>query len=108
MPLAASQLLFGGRVFASRVVLAPINTGFANEGRPTIELLRFHRERSGSGIGLSIVGNVSVSMTGRSNSGTAVMRLDTIESFREVASAIRSRGSMAGIQLAYSPARLSP
>lgn len=96
-----------GRTIPSRVLLAPINTGFAERGRPTDDLLRFHEARSGPGIGISMVGNVAVSDSAATNSGTLVLNASSeLDQYSRIASRIKSRGSLAGIQLASSPALL--
>ena len=93
----------------SRVLLAPINTGFAEDGVPTARLVRFHELRSDSSIGISMVGNVAVSNEGLSNQNTLVLQNHgSIAVYRDLADRIRSRGSLPGIQLAYSPSSLEP
>jgi 2,4-dienoyl-CoA reductase-like NADH-dependent reductase (Old Yellow Enzyme family) len=92
-----------GWTLPSRVLLAPINTGFAEKGLPTDKMSAFHAARSGPHIGISMVGNVAVAEGAANNSGTAVLAdPDAVPSFGAVAGAIRHRGSLAGIQLAHS------
>lgn len=93
----------------SRLLLAPINTGFTVRGRPSYRLLRFHKERSSSAIGISMVGNVAVEPSGRTNDRTAVLRArDDIARFAVLARAIHRRGSLSGIQVASAPTDLAP
>jgi 2,4-dienoyl-CoA reductase-like NADH-dependent reductase (Old Yellow Enzyme family) len=93
----------------SRILLAPINTGYAQNGLPTPRLIRFQELRSDSSIGISMVGNVAVSDRGLSNENTLVLDdAASIGAYRELAERIRSRGSLPGIQLAYSPSSLQP
>jgi 2,4-dienoyl-CoA reductase-like NADH-dependent reductase (Old Yellow Enzyme family) len=93
----------------SRVLLAPINTGYAQNGLPTPRLVRFHELRSDSSIGISMVGNVAVSSRGISNERTLVLQDDaSVTAYRELAERIRRNGSLAGIQLAYCPSSLKP
>jgi 2,4-dienoyl-CoA reductase-like NADH-dependent reductase (Old Yellow Enzyme family) len=102
-------MLWRGWNIPSRIVLAPINTGFAHLGRPSLDLVRFHRERSGRAIGISMLGNVSVTATGASNPTTAVLRTPAdVGRFAVIARAIRRRGSLPAIQLASAPRELSP
>lgn len=103
-----SPIVIGGQTLPSRILLAPINTGFAVAGNPTADLIRFHEARSGPEIGISTVGNVSVSVDGSTNSTTAVLnRYSMLDQYRRVVDAVRFRGSLSGIQLASSPL-LSP
>lgn len=93
----------------SRVLLAPINTGYAENGLPTPRLVRFHELRSDSSIGVNIVGNAAVSASGLSNKNTLVLQCGTsVGAYRELAEKIRKRGSLPGIQLAYSPLSIQP
>src|SRR5688572_2796312 len=64
-------------VLPSRILFAPINTGFTRLGRPTKRLVSFHVERSGPSIGVSIVGNVAVEPDARANAGTALLTSET-------------------------------
>jgi 2,4-dienoyl-CoA reductase-like NADH-dependent reductase (Old Yellow Enzyme family) len=98
-----------GHTLQSRVFLAPINTGFARNGRPSANLVDFHRRRSGPAIGVSMVGNVSVSSSSVTNGRTVVLsEAATLSRFAVLARAITANGSLAGIQLAYCPADLRP
>jgi 2,4-dienoyl-CoA reductase-like NADH-dependent reductase (Old Yellow Enzyme family) len=93
----------------SRVLLAPINTGYTTRSLPTSRLVRFHRERSGPAIGISMVGNVAVEASARTNDHTAVLRSNRdIPRFAVLARTISRRGSLPGIQLASAPAHLFP
>ncbi len=92
-----------------RIVLAPINTGFTREGRPTARLNRFHRVRSGTGIGISVVGNVAVASSGKTNHNTAVLSRENDRArFAVIARSIAKNGSLPGVQLSYSPSWLMP
>jgi len=93
----------------SRVLLAPINTGFAPSGRPSFALLRFHQERSGPAIGISTLGNVATHLAFIPHPNTPILasRKD-VGRFSVIARAIKVQGSLAGIQLANSPAGLTP
>jgi 2,4-dienoyl-CoA reductase-like NADH-dependent reductase (Old Yellow Enzyme family) len=98
-----------GKIIPTRVLLAPINTGFAQDGRPTIRLLRFHAERSGPALGISMLGNVAVNFEGRTNLSTAVLSSQAQSArYAVIARAIRARGSLPGIQLACSLPELEP
>lgn len=93
----------------SRILLAPINTGYTTRSRPSYRLLRFHRERSGPTIGISMLGNVAVELSARANDCTAVLLSDRdIPRFAVIARCISQRGSLAGIQLASAPGNLFP
>lgn len=98
-----------GKTFPSRVVFAPINPGFARNGRPTARLLRFQRERAGPAIGLSYVGNVAITVIGRSNRSTPVLETGAdSKRYAVLCRAIKRAGSLAGIQLAVAPSELQP
>lgn len=100
---------FRGYHFPSRIVLAPINTGFARAHRPSHRLLAFQVERAGQAVGLNFLGNVSVCLSDLPNPGTAVLAKPIdVHRFAVLARAIRRKGSLAGIQLARSIAGLSP
>ncbi|CAA9295606.1 MAG: hypothetical protein AVDCRST_MAG93-4231 [uncultured Chloroflexia bacterium] len=93
----------------SRVLLAPINTGFTVRNLPSARLLRFHRERSGPAIGISMVGNVAVGMPVRTNDRTAVLgEHRELPRYAALARTISRRGSLSGIQLASAPTDLRP
>jgi len=98
-----------GLQIPSKLVFAPINTGYASLGRPTQKLVQFHAERSGLGIGISTVGNVAVDNDAVKNPQTLVLSKEGDERrFSVVSRAIKKRGSLAGIQLAFAPAALDP
>ncbi|MFN7939153.1 MAG: hypothetical protein U0R19_37865 [Bryobacteraceae bacterium] len=99
-----SPIQLSSKILPSRILLAPLNTGFAQQGVPTESLLRFHQDRSGHEMGISMVGNVAVSMDGASNHNTPVLNKSAdLGSFARLATCIKARGSLAGIQLAYCP-----
>ena len=108
MALLGSELRYRAWTIPSRLVLAPINTGFARDGIPTLALNRFQVARSGPAIGISFIGNVAVASDGRTNAGTAVLSNESADAFGQIASEIRARGSLPGIQLAYAPSDLHP
>lgn len=95
---------------ASRFFLAPINTGYAQNGIPTSHLIDFHRERAGIDIGVAYVGNVAVDKSFQTNKGTAVMSDDYADVWQNLAKTIEHQGSVPAIQLAcrYSPVQSSP
>src|SRR5262249_30875545 len=98
-----------GICLPSRVILAPINTGFARNGQPEFSLLRFHTQRSRPEIGISTIGNVAVDSNSAVYGGTVVLQNRTnITRLAVIARAIKRRGSLAGIQLAASPDRIFP
>lgn len=97
------------KTLPSRVVLAPINTAFTISGRPSYRLVRFHSQRSGTAIGISMVGNVAIETSNRTNDRTAVLRSwSDVSRFSVLARAISREGSLAGIQLASAPPDLAP
>jgi 2,4-dienoyl-CoA reductase-like NADH-dependent reductase (Old Yellow Enzyme family) len=103
------QFHISGHAVSSRIVLAPINTGFAIFGHPTPRLLRFHENRSGFGIGICMVGNVALSRGSVTNAGTLeLLDQSDISKFANLARCILQRGSLPGIQLGFSPEGLAP
>lgn len=93
----------------NRIALAPINTGFANRGRPSGKLLDFHKARSGRGIGISVVGNVAVRTDLVTNENTVVLDNNSNDlRHKVVTKGIKTNGSVPGIQLAACPTWLSP
>jgi 2,4-dienoyl-CoA reductase-like NADH-dependent reductase (Old Yellow Enzyme family) len=97
------------RTFPTKVIFAPVNPGFAKNGRPTARFLRFQRQRSGGAIGLSYVGNVAVARGFSSNSLTATFETDDDKlRYGVLRRAVSRAGSLAGIQLALSPLDLAP
>ena len=49
-----------GLKIPSRYFCAPINTGFAINGEPTEDCIKYHSDRAGEGIGIVYIGNVAV------------------------------------------------
>lgn len=92
----------------SRLFLAPINTGFALDGKPTAALLRFHADRASPSVGVNMVGNVATRLVMATNPTTCVLSTTTEPEFAAIASEITNRGSVAGIQLAQAPSELNP
>ena len=92
----------------SRFFFAPINPGFASEGNPSSNHLLFQKERSGKGIGISYVGNVSISKKFVTNKNTAYFNNDNLNTWKKLADSIRLEGSLPGIQLACRKSSLEP
>lgn len=105
-----APFVWRGKTIPSRLALAPINTGYTDgNGNPSARMIRFHVQRSGKGIGISMVGNVAVEPHAKTSADTAVLSAETdIRGFAELAAAISSHGSLPGIQLANAPRALSP
>lgn len=92
---------------STRFFLAPINTGFAKNGEPTPDLIRFHSARSGRGIGISYVGNVAIDSESVTNANTLFFGKNFGPWVRLV-EAINSNGSLPGIQIACRRSMLQP
>ncbi len=90
----------------SRFFLAPINTGFSKNGVPNQRLIKFHKDRSGRGIGISYVGNVAIGEEFVSNNKTIIIQKKSFL-FKKLASVISENGSVPGIQLACSISAVS-
>lgn len=85
----------------SRFHFAPINTGFTDyTGVPDDDFVRFHTNRSGNGVGICYVGNVSIDSDYRSNSSTPILNLYHEQKWKELSSGIAQNGSIPAIQIA--------
>ncbi|MFP3919506.1 hypothetical protein U5N28_17030 [Lysinibacillus telephonicus] len=91
----------------TRFFLAPINTGFSFNGEPQSELITFHNERSGKGIGISYVGNVSIEPQYVTNKNTSYFTESTSK-WKELTSVISEAGSIPGIQIACRNSSIVP
>lgn len=91
----------------SRFFFAPINTGYSKEGVPIKEFIEFYQERSGKGIGISYVGNVSIGQEYVTNDNTAYFK-DQLEEWAVLSQIIRKEGSTPGIQIACRNSTLTP
>jgi len=89
----------------SRFFLAPINTGYSDNGVPTSQMLAFHKRRTGHKIGVAYVGNVAIASDYKTNDGTAVITKEHLRVWHDLARCIREGGSIPAIQLAC---RLAP
>jgi 2,4-dienoyl-CoA reductase-like NADH-dependent reductase (Old Yellow Enzyme family) len=97
------------RIAPSRIFFAPINTGYCRDGAPSTALLGFHKARSGPAVGINFVGNVSVTGDGKTNDQTLVLNnRSKLSRYAALRRAAAEGGSLAGIQLAYSPPDLQP
>lgn len=94
-------------IVPSRIFLAPINTGFGENGNPTSNLILFHSARSGKGIGISYVGNVAVDSAFVTNNNTLFFTKD-LDQWKRLTDEIYSNGSLPGIQIACRNTRLKP
>lgn len=75
-----------------------VNTGFVTEGLPDARFVDFYQQRSSPDLYCAIVGNAAVPGGYGSNSSTPVLSDD--KSWSNVSRAIRTSGSLPGIQLA--------
>lgn len=107
--IAFSPIAIGPVTLPTRVVLAPINTGFTKANLPDDRLIAFHDARSGNAIGASILGNVAVAPHYVTNANTACLfAKEQLSPYRAVVDVIKRNGSCAGIQLAAAPRWLTP
>ncbi len=84
----------------SRYFFAPINAGLATkDGNPTDELISFHEKRSGKGIGINYVGNVSITKDYVTNDSTLFVS-NNMYNWEKLTSCIDASGSLAGVQVA--------
>jgi len=83
---------------ARRVYFLGVNTGFVSDGEPDNRYVEFYRSRSSDALYCAIVGNVVVPGGHGSNPLTPALSVASV--WKDVASAITSKGSLPGIQLA--------
>ncbi len=84
----------------SRYFFAPINAGLATkEGNPTDELISFHEKRSGKGIGINYVGNVSITKDYVTNNSTLFVS-NNMQNWEKLVGFIEFSGSLPGVQVA--------
>lgn len=99
---------FKGNSIPSRFFLAPINTGFTDEGQPNEKLQQFHYLRSGRGIGISYVGNVAIEKEYVTNNKTAYFDNKNNKMWKKLTSAISDNGSLPGVQLGCRVSAIKP
>jgi len=92
----------------SRYFLAPINTGFTEDGQPSDKLVAFHELRSGHGIGVSYVGNVAIHQRLVTNDRTAYFKLEDFSVWSNITNKISLNGSLPGIQLGCRASQIPP
>ena len=93
----------------SKYFLAPINIGCAINGNPTSKLIKFHDQRSGSFIGISYVGNVSIDKNYVTNSGTLFLDSNSdLIKWQDLAITISGNNSLPGIQIACRASKIPP
>src|SRR3990167_4945555 len=80
------------------VFLLGVNTGFVTRGEPDARYINFYRQRSSAHLHCAIIGNVVVPDGHGSNRSTPTIGAGPV--WAEIATAIRQRGSLPGIQLA--------
>lgn len=83
---------------ARRTFFVGLNTGYVDRGAPDPRMVAFYEERSSPRLTCAIVGNVTIPSGDRVNSVTPKISQD--RSWNALASAIASRGTTPGIQLA--------
>lgn len=101
-----NALFQNGITIPSRFFLAPINTGFAKEGKPTPELINFHEKRSGKSIGISYIGNVAIAKEYTTNGQTLYFG-SKLDAWFDLSNAIEQKKSLAGIQIACNASKIT-
>ena len=96
-----------GHKIPSRFFFAPINTGYANNGEPTMRLIDFHTLRSGKRIGISYVGNVAIGKRFVTNDNTLFFNCED-EKWIKLTQSIKNNGSVPGIQLGCRYSKIKP
>lgn len=107
MPTLLSPLKFATLTLRNRIVMPPMCSGQATpEGFVTPAIVEYHRRRAAAGCGLIVVEHAFVHERGRHSDGQmGVHRDSTIEGLGRLASAIRSEGAAACLQLAHAGSR---
>jgi 2,4-dienoyl-CoA reductase-like NADH-dependent reductase (Old Yellow Enzyme family) len=107
MPTLLSPLKFATLTLRNRIVMPPMCSGQATpEGFVTPAIVEYHRRRAAAGCGLIVVEHTFVDDRGRHSEGQmGVHRDSTIEGLGRLASAIRSEGAAACLQLAHAGSR---
>lgn len=83
-----------------RVFFLPVNTGYNDDGNPSVELIDFYRKRSSNKIYCSIVGNVVTPSGFGSNEHCVFMSENLL--WKDLAQAISDNGSIPGVQISSS------
>jgi len=104
-----TPLSFSGLTLRNRIVMPPMWSGQATpEGFITDKIVAYHKERAAAGCALIIVEHAFVHPGGRhSATQIGVCADDMIAGLSRLASAIRSAGAAAALQLAHAGSRVS-
>lgn len=107
MPTLLSPLKFATLTLRNRIVMPPMCSGQATpEGLVTPAIVEYHRRRAAAGCALIVVEHAFVHERGRHSDGQmGVHRDSTIEGLARLASAIRTEGAAACLQLAHAGSR---
>ncbi len=100
-PLLFSPLKVEKYNIKNRVVALPVHTGFAHtDGRASSWMINFYSQLAGSGAGMVIVANTTVSPDGRvSEFNLRADRDEFITGLAKLAKAIKQKGAIACLQL---------
>ncbi|MEZ7204323.1 hypothetical protein [Pseudoalteromonas sp. DY56-GL79] len=82
---------------SKKIFFLPVNTGYGVDSNPDQILIEFHEKRSGPHIHASIVGNVVTPKGYGSND--VCLKISEHSAWKDLANAIKRKGSIAGIQL---------
>ena len=104
-----TPLSFSGLQLRNRIVMPPMWSGQANlNGSVTEKIIDYHRVRAAAGCGLVIVEHSFVIPGGRHTATQMGVHSDEmIEGLRRLASAIRTEGAVAALQLSHAGSRAS-
>ncbi|MEZ5239782.1 MAG: NADH:flavin oxidoreductase [Microthrixaceae bacterium] len=85
----------------NRIVKSATFEGASPGGRPTAELVEFHRRVAAGGAAMSTVAYLAVAPEGRTNDGCMVMVPSLVEALRGLTDAIHAEGALAAAQIGH-------
>jgi 2,4-dienoyl-CoA reductase-like NADH-dependent reductase (Old Yellow Enzyme family) len=108
--LLSQPLTVKTTVFPNRIAFPPVQTNYAKEdGTATERLIRFHETIAKNNVGLSIVGATGISPVSRLGTHSFCLYEDRhVESARKLFDAIRTAGSVPGVQPNHGGRVMSP
>ncbi|MCX3265106.1 oxidoreductase [Pedobacter agri] len=93
------EIIIKSHSIPSPFYFAPINTGLVLDGRPTDDLISFHKRKSSKFVGINYVGNIALSKSHVTNKNTLYIS-DDMSNFSKLAFEIKNSGSLPGAQIA--------
>lgn len=94
--------------FNSRYFLAPINTGYANNGTPSNKLLKFHKQFLNKYLGVNYIGNIAIDKDAVTNPNTLYIKEQDLQKWIKLPSSLHGKYTKIGAQLAASISSITP